>query len=331
MTTTTTPTANSNSGNSTTPEDEKCARIKRFIIFGVLAAAAVIGWHLYEHFAYEPSKDHVSPTEYEMTDFTKSLYDLELQHNPYLAKVNFQGKTKASYHDDRAQHPLLQVNDDLLALDALKTTALMRRLFDNYELDTHAIENVTPEEEQEELEFLTAILETPIMKKTMQFLVFKGVVTNNHDRQLQLLKDTWFLQYSRGQGRIGSSGFEHVFLAEIRDQNVLGLHNWVYFHEQERLGNLDYKGYINKLDLGKESHYLTAIRFQFHHVNKPYNTLLVGTTPELELSLYTVCFFLSVGKPCPVQLGHVKFHIITHAWDWHGKKTVATAYPSLEK
>lgn len=58
-----------------------------------------------EHFAYEPSKDPVSPTEYEMTDFTKSLYDLELQHNPYLAKVNFQGKTKASYRDDRAQHP----------------------------------------------------------------------------------------------------------------------------------------------------------------------------------------------------------------------------------
>ena len=76
-------------------------------------------------------------------------------------------------------------------------------------------------------------------------------MTSNHDRQLQLLKDTWFLQYSRGQGRIGSSGFEHVFLAEIRDHNVLGLHNWVYFHEQERLGNLDYKGYINKLDLGK--------------------------------------------------------------------------------
>lgn len=50
----------------------------------------------------------------------------------------------------------------------------MRRLFDNYELDTHAIEHVTPEEEQEELDFLTAILDTPIMKKTMQFLEFKG-------------------------------------------------------------------------------------------------------------------------------------------------------------
>lgn len=69
---------------------------------------------------------------------------------------------------------LLQVNEDLLILDDVKTIALMRRLFDNYELDTHAVEQVTPEEEQEELEFLNAVLDTPIMKKTMKFLEFKG-------------------------------------------------------------------------------------------------------------------------------------------------------------
>ncbi|KAI8129824.1 Poly(U)-specific endoribonuclease like protein [Lucilia cuprina] len=320
---------------TTTAEEEKCAKIKRFIVFGVLAALAIIGWHLYEHFMYDPSsKDHVTPTEHEIHEFTRNLYELEMQHNPYLAKVNFQGKTKASYRDDRAPQPLLQVNDDLLSLNDVKTIALMRRLFDNYELDAHAIEQVTPEEEQEELdvtEFLKAILDTPIMKKTMKFLEFKGAVTNNYNTQLQLLKDTWFIQYSRGQGRIGSSGFEHVFMAEIRDHNVLGLHNWVYFNEQEKLGNLDYKGYITKVDLEKDSHYLTALRFHFHNINKAYNTLLVGTSPELELSLYTTCFLLSVGKPCSVQLGQVKFNIITHAWDWQGKKTIATAYPSIEK
>ena len=47
MTTTDTPIPNNNSGSSPTPEDEKCAKIKRFIIFGVLSAVAVIGWHLY--------------------------------------------------------------------------------------------------------------------------------------------------------------------------------------------------------------------------------------------------------------------------------------------
>lgn len=63
----------------------------------------------------------------------------------------------------------------------------------------------------------------------------------------------WFTQYSRGHGRLGSSGFEHVFLAEIKDRSILGLHNWIYFHEQEKLGHLDYKGHINKLNLEKVS------------------------------------------------------------------------------
>ncbi|XP_061395520.1 endoribonuclease CG2145-like [Musca vetustissima] len=315
-------------------DDERCAKIKRFVGGAVLIALVIIGWHLYEHFTYDPLHNVTeSPTEHEIHEFTRSLYELEMQHNPYLAKVNFQGRTKASYRDDRAPHPLLQVNEDLLASEAVesRTIVLMRRLFDNYELDTHTVEHVTEEEQQEEDEFLRAVLDTPVMKKTMKFLEFKGVATNNRDSQLRLLKDMWFSQYSRGQGRIGSSGFEHVFMAEIRDGTILGLHNWVYFHEQEKQGHLNYKGHIDKLNLEKDGHYLMALRFSFHNINKAYNTLFVGTSPELELSLYTMCFLLSVGQPCGVQLGHVKFSIITHAWDWHGKKMVATAYPSLDK
>lgn len=61
---------------------------------------------LLEHFTYDPlHKVPESPTEHEIHEFTRSLYELEVQHNPYLAKVNFQGKTKASYRDDRAPHP----------------------------------------------------------------------------------------------------------------------------------------------------------------------------------------------------------------------------------
>lgn len=50
---------------------------------------------------------------------------------------------------------------------------------------------------------------------------------------------------------MGSSGFEHVFLAELRDDTILGLHNWIYFHEQEAQGNLNYQGFIEKIQLDK--------------------------------------------------------------------------------
>lgn len=73
-------------------------------------------------------------------------------------------------------YSLIQVNEDLLASGSVetRTIVLMRRLFDNYELDTHTVEQVTAEEEQEEVDFLKAVLATPVMQKTMKFLEFKG-------------------------------------------------------------------------------------------------------------------------------------------------------------
>lgn len=55
--------------------------------------------------------------------------------------------------------------------------------------------------------------------------------------------------YSRGGGRIGSSGFEHVFLAEIKNNQLSGLHNWLYFNMQELTNKVNYLGYMKKIDL----------------------------------------------------------------------------------
>lgn len=51
-------------------------------------------------------------------------------------------------------------------------------------------------------------------------------------------------------GKIGSSGFEHVFLSEVKNGTVMGLHNWIYLSEVEKSGDLDYKGWSKKIDLG---------------------------------------------------------------------------------
>lgn len=80
---------------------------------------------------------------------------------------------------------------------------------------------------------------------------FAGIVNNANRSYLDILYDLWFMPYSRQKGHLGSSGFEHVFLAELRGEMVLGLHNWVYFAEQEQLENLNYQGYINTMKLEK--------------------------------------------------------------------------------
>lgn len=87
----------------------------------------------------------------------------------------------------------------------------------------------------------------------MSFLQQKGIVTLDPATHKDLLKTLWFGMYSRGLGKISSSGFEHVFMSEIKDGSVIGLHNWIYFSEEEKENDLDYKGWLKKIDLGNVS------------------------------------------------------------------------------
>lgn len=84
----------------------------------------------------------------------------------------------------------------------------------------------------------------------MNFLTQKGVVTADPATHKERLKTIWFGMYSRGHGKISSSGFEHVFMSEVKDGNVIGLHNYIYMADQEKSRDVDYKGWLKKIDLG---------------------------------------------------------------------------------
>lgn len=137
-------------------------------------------------------------------------------------------------------------------------------------------EFVTPLEKQEENDFVDAIMTTSVMRHAMSFLQkkgstrkccrccvtvpimkklrksdFVGKVTPDPKTHRDLIKRIWFSLYSRGRGRIGSSAFEHVFLSENKNGSISGLHNWIYFHDEELAGRADYKGWLKKVELGR--------------------------------------------------------------------------------
>lgn len=179
-----------------------------------------------------------------------------------------------------------------------------------------------------------------------------GKVTRDPKTHRDLVKRIWFTLYSRGRGRIGSSAFEHVFLSETKNGTITGLHNWVYFHDEEVAGRIDYKGWLKKVELGRvgfprwpcrtvliyqqlnNMHFLqkgAVVKYRFSHnnINKPVNAMFVGTSPELEMALYTLCFEVRPDKECPISLGGNKILIRTHTFRYRGKNLIGSAFPEI--
>lgn len=59
-------------------------------------------------------------------------------------------------------------------LESVNSVKLIRKLYNNYELDTMTNEFVTPLEKSEENDFVDAVMVTPVMRHAMAFLQQKG-------------------------------------------------------------------------------------------------------------------------------------------------------------
>lgn len=93
------------------------------------------------------------------------------------------------------------------------------------------VETVTNEERKENWNFINCIFETRVMKLAHDFLVSKGKASSNIDEFKQECHNMWFKLYNRVHGIKGgdSCGFEHVFVGETREDEVIGFHNWIQF------------------------------------------------------------------------------------------------------
>lgn len=127
------------------------------------------------------------------------------------------------------------------------TIALLKAMHDNFEPDVGIPETVTAEDSAEQDAFVTAVLATPIMQRLSTFLQSKGI---NFSREK--FEEMWFGLYSREGSILGSSGFEHVFLGELKN-GVSGFHNWAFFGREEESEILNYRGWLKILDLGSVS------------------------------------------------------------------------------
>ncbi|KAJ8674412.1 hypothetical protein QAD02_005674 [Eretmocerus hayati] len=274
-----------------------------------------------------PSTGHGSGvSDSELADLTESLFKHDDNNaNKYLT-INLQQRTNGNNPDDMAPQPLIVAKQEALKIPTIEK---LIALHDNYKLNTAESEIMTKTNVLEEETLIRTFLDTKVMSQAMNFLASKGLVKRNPNDYKQLLREIWFTTYPRGGHKASSSGFEHVFLAELKlGKELIGLHNWVYFLIQEFKQNLNYLGYMKSLNFGNRGALVKAhIRFQ--RIDKPSTGVLIGTSPELEMALYTVCFLTRQNQRCPISLGGSRFNIVTYTFKFQGKNLIGSAYPEL--
>ncbi|KAK8746294.1 hypothetical protein OTU49_017349, partial [Cherax quadricarinatus] len=259
-------------------------------------------------------------TDDELRALTEELFAAEVNAVGDQLTIDLQGEGTSG---DLASGPLFtSVPESALSGP---TISLLRQVQDNY------IPQVTIPEEEDAAEIaeqdalLDAMMNTQIMKLSESFLLDKGLLTGSLRDKLD---EIWFTLYTRSGGPVGSSGFEHSFVGELKNGEVSGFHNWVNFYKEEKEGNLNYEGWSKVINLGTKVQ-LIGDHFEWMSEPKKIGSMFIGTSPELEMATYTVCFLARPDSLCPVQMNGQKFQVQTWTLSSNGKILVGSAYPEV--
>jgi len=237
--------------------------------------------------------------------------------------VNGQAKTSDSSNTDSSPLPFFSyVNPDLMGK---KTYSALIDLLDNYERVQGNDENFSSSQLAEQDAFLDAFVETEIGTYLFQFLQSKGKAgCGGVEEFKQLLKDCWFGLYSRKNGAMDTSGFEHVFVGEIKGSSVSGFHNWLSIYLQEKAGNLEYFGYT-----GYTEPDLWGLHFEWYGMMKGLSGSMVGSSPEYDLAVFSLCHILRPNSQCTVQVRDDQGSAVQQkiqTWTWSNSRPADDRY-----
>jgi len=233
-------------------------------------------------------------------------------------------KTRVGRPQDCSPQPLLSLDE--ASILKLPTFSKLEALYDNYLPNVGVKEDRTDTEAREEDALLDEVMKTDVIEKTLQFLKAKKLFTKSASEFRKLLEELWFSIYSRGKRIQGSSGFEHVFLGEKKEGKVQGFHNWWYFNYLESRDLLNYLGSWENVDLGGKGTGL-SFTFRWGEEQKPFASMMVGTSPEFELALYTTCLLARTDGKCKMRLGGKDVSVTIHTFSRPGGvRYIASAF-----
>jgi poly(U)-specific endoribonuclease len=202
------------------------------------------------------------------------------------------------------------------------TFALMLALRDNYTPETGIAESCGQPCTDEVDAFLDAILGTESIQLLHAWLIDQGQASSDVAAFKEELRQYWFMPYTRSSGPLDSSGFEHVFVGEIKNNAVSGMHNWVNFYLEEKDGHWNYGSIQNTCSPEVIKFSSTWLGY-----SKDVTSTFMRASPETEIAIYTLCLLNRIGGNCPVRLDGTELTLTV--WDMTGiPTTIGSAYPN---
>merc|ERR1712215_135202 len=273
-------------------------------------------------------------SDQDLLELSELLFSMDANNVGSKIELNLQCTTHEGSSEDCSPEPLFtSVDESVLQMPMyVKLSAL----YDNYVASPGVVEDHTEEEQTEEMKLLEEITSTSVMQNTYQFLVDKGVFTGSLQEWQRYLYDTWFGMYDRakfaplnGGTTLGSSGFEHVFIGEIKKEVVSGFHNWFHWYWLEKADQLNYLGYWEKAEFGGDMKNGGGISFTYtwNGTPKPYGSMFIGTSPELEMAIYTTCLMTRPDAKCHITLGGTDVFVQTWTFTVGSNVYVGSSYP----
>ncbi|KAJ8358905.1 hypothetical protein SKAU_G00154300 [Synaphobranchus kaupii] len=243
----------------------------------------------------------------ELKALSELLYSLDSNKaSPSELVINRQARvsdSQTSSQKDLSPKPLFTYLDES-SLFSKPTFAAFLALLDNYRRYTGQTENFSSAQLAEQDTFLReAMSNTAIGRELYAFFLRKGIYSSQAEF-IYDLKMMWFGLYSRSNVK-DSSGFEHIFAGEVK------------------------KGKVHSFD-GPWSGFPDVLGMQFNWDGyfKQVGSAIIGSSPEFDFALFTLCYVARPGSQCYLSLGGKTLVIQTYTWDnsfyGDGKKFIAS-------
>ncbi|KAK7091884.1 hypothetical protein V1264_009506 [Littorina saxatilis] len=257
-----------------------------------------------------------------VNDVSEALWKNDVNRvDASMYTLNLQTKVTDQNTADRASAPLFTRVDEA-AINSRPTFRALLALQDNYDPVGGHADILSTQENNEVNHFLDEALKTPVMKTLLDYLKCRNLVPDEaHLRST--LKSLWFTGYPRhGHGQADSSGFEHVMVGEFKSSSVVnGLHNWLAYYTKEKAHEINYYGYVAQAHPN-----LIATNYDWQGRHKGLGSFFVGTSPEFDMALYTLCALTHTGA---VRLDGSTVHVQIYDVTQISGMQIASAYPAF--